>query len=116
MKTIKSFNQAIRIAGNHQITAQELLNNKIYSHKDGWIDIKLSKEFRNDMCEDITNLLGGYSETKKRVKFTLMYEKPQHWGLTRMVIATYKNKSRWIYIVGQDQSYENKIIREYLKK
>jgi len=116
MKTIKSLKQIERLSGSHQVTAQELINGRLYTEKEGWIDIQLTNDFKEEFISAISEMYGGYKETKRRIKNTLRYEKPQHWGLTRTVIYNYGKGPRWTYITGQDQSWENREIRNYLKK
>jgi len=115
MKTIKNLEQAYRYAGN-QITAQDLINGRMYHKLKGWVNVKLTPEFEAEIAEQLSELYGGIRRTKAQVFRTLLYSRPQHWGLSRTMLVKYnKQPARWDYCAGQDYPSEMNIIRTALK-
>lgn len=114
MKTYNTLDEIFKDARTHQVTAQELLNGR--THVNGeWQAIALSNSLRKQICECLSEMFGGRKGTKQRVYTTLMYSRPQHWGLARAVISDYGKGARLEYMAGQDQPWENKEIRNALK-
>lgn len=120
MKTLKSLKQAKNISKN-QLNAQDLINGQIYTSK-GWESFKLSDNFKKELASLISETLGGWQNTKTRVFNAIYYGKPQHWGLSRLIVSKYKNykdKRKNIYCIeycaGQDYTYELNLIRTALK-
>lgn len=114
MKTIKSLEQAYKLA-EQQVTAQDLLNGRMYVKGEGWSSVKLDAEFREKLIQTLSGLFGGHTKTKKAILWTLTYDKPQHWGLGRVVVEKYGDKPAFLsYIAGQDATFEYGLIRKYL--
>jgi len=113
---INSLEKALKVAGG-QITAQQLLNERMYLKTTGWSKIQLSTDFRDELINTITfEIVGGRAHTKERVYNRLKFENPQHWALDRIFVSKYKNNpARLYYCAGQDATYEIKQLREYLK-
>ena len=127
MKQLNSYKHILKVCGSHQVTAQELLNGRGYTKKNGWTDVKLKPEFRAQLIEDLLDCMGGQEKTKRACRFTLERETPQHWWLGRAVVYEYKyrnpkDKRKTIhrigitYIAGQDQTWENREIRKHLSR
>jgi len=118
MKTIKTLAQAYRLAGAHQITIQELINGRMYIDGKGWVEVTLKDELKQRIADDVSGSLGGQKETKRRVWRTLRWQKPMHWGLSRFIVNKYDHQKepKIIYITGQNQTWENREIRNYLKR
>lgn len=113
MKPFNTLAEVLEAAQEHQVTAQELLNGR--SHVYGqWQDIELTDEFRDKICEEVSQLYGGRYETRRTICNILKYGRVQHWGLSRTVITNYHNNPRWYYIAGQDHPYELKQIRKQI--
>lgn len=122
MKTIKNLKQAYSFCNSynksHQITVQELLNGRLHHHTKGWSDIKLDYEFKKEVIEKVVDSLGGWNRTKSDIRYTLLNENRQHWGLDRFVVEWYKKiwkEPKIVYCAGQDQTWEMKEIRNALK-
>ena len=114
MKTYNTLQEVYNDTRPHQVTAQELLNGR--THVNGnWGEITISSELRKEICQTLSEMYGGRQVTKHRVYNNLLSEHRQHWGLGRTVIEDYGNGAHLIYITGQDQSWENKAIRNDLK-
>lgn len=60
---VLSLQQVLEIA-DHQVTAQELLNERLYIKGQGWGEISLAPEFRVQIAENIAERLGGRQATK----------------------------------------------------
>ena len=55
-------------------------------------------------------------EEEKSIKYTLMYARPQHWGLNRVLLEQYNDSApRFNYCAGQDYTAETNTIRKALK-
>lgn len=102
----------------HQLTLQDILNKQIYLGGGiGWTKIELDDELLQLIAEQTSEKLGGWAETKRRVKQVLQYNRvPQHWGLKRIILENYQDKYFLSYIAGQDYPSETAEIRTYLKK
>lgn len=116
MKTFKNYQNALNNTGQ-QLTAQQLLNGRVYTKNKGWAKVQLSEEFREQVITDIVDLLGGRGNTKANVYRALNSpHPPQHWTLERMLIEQYgKSAPRLSYCAGQDYPYEINQGRTYLK-
>lgn len=114
MKTYNTLDELYSDAGS-QITAQELINGRCYLKDVGYTDIDLSDELFDFICTDISERLGGRSNTKENVRFALKFRKPQHWGLCRFILQKYSGKAFLGYVAGQDQVWESREIRNKLK-
>lgn len=115
MKSFKTIQEIYNASGT-QVTAQDVLNRRLYIKGEGWQDIELSAQLGEDIASNLSELFGGHTATKNRIKSVLNYSRPQHWGLKRTVIEDYGNGARWCYIAGQDGQWEANEIRTSLKK
>jgi hypothetical protein len=116
MKTLNSYEHTLKTCAEHQVTGQELLNGRTWTKKHGWSKVTLKPEFREQVINDIVNLFGGINRTKNNIRRNLTHERRQHWGLDRVLLVKYgKNPARLTYCVGQDQNWENNVIRGALK-
>ena len=121
MIKINSYEKAFEMCGT-QVTAQGLLNGKMYIKDKGHSDITLTEAFRRTLIERIVSLLGGHDKTKRRVKSVLTYGSFQHWGLDRFhvdkinYIKDEPAKYELNYCAGQDYPEEINNIRKELAK
>lgn len=100
-----------------QITAQQLINKRIYLKSQGWTSIELSDELMENIISQIVETLGGRNSTKSSIKNVLRYSKPQHWGLNRILLEQYDNSEPCFkYCAGQDYTWETNTIRRFLSK
>ena len=120
MKTLKSLAQAIKL-NKGQLTATQILNGNIYTVK-GWERFNVTDELRENVAQQIVEILGGQYKTKNRVFNAIKYGGVSHWGLDRMLIDTrvnYQDKRKKdiviSYCAGQDYPYECNVIRTDLK-
>lgn len=112
MKTAKKLKDLFKIAEGRQLTAQAVLNERIYAK-----DFKLSDELREQIANDVSDVLGGHASTKNAVFNSLNASRPpQHWGLNRILLDDYGRGPRWTYCAGQDYPAELNQIRNHLKK
>ncbi len=114
MKTINSFKHLMRLTGTHQVTAQELLNGQTHLEGKGWSKIQLKPVFMDELLDILSEIYGGRSETKLRIRNNLRWERRQHWGLSRTVVSKRGKRIGMQYITGQDQTWENREIRKAL--
>lgn len=116
-KTITVFESLNEVlaATDHQITAQELLNGRMYLNGSGWTDIELSNTLKEQVANEVSELLGGRNNTKAQVKRALLHRRPQHWGLERVILEKYGKEPFLSYCAGQDYTWETNNIRTYLK-
>jgi hypothetical protein len=116
MKTFSTLDELFAAAGGHQITGQELINSRTHVFGE-WQDIELSDELKNEVINQISELFGGREMSKSYIRHNLRSSRPQHWGLSRVVISKYEDSpARLEYITGQDFTYESRVIRNYLSK
>lgn len=114
--TIDSLEKAWKVAGS-QTSAQELLNGRMYLKTTGWTEVKLTDEFRRQLCDMLTHQIGGIHRTKEIVERCLLFRSPQHWALGRFFLSKYnKSGARISYCAGQDATWEMRELRNYLKK
>ena len=106
----------LKAAESGQITAQEILNGR--AHVNGhWQDIEISDELRTEVINAVVALVGGRGDTPATVRRTLIRERTQHWALARIFIGKYGDKPACLYYcAGQDQTYEMKCLRDYLRR
>lgn len=116
MKTFSTLDELFAAANGHQVTGQELINGRTHVFGE-WQDILLSDALKNEVICQISELFGGRETSKSYIRYNLRSSKPQHWGLSRVVISKYKDSpARLEYITGQDFTYESRVIRNYLSK
>lgn len=117
MKTIIwDYEDLLKFGGENQVTAQQVVNQRLYNKETGWADVVIDGELRSKMANQVSQLLGGRGDTRDAVDRNLYFNKPQHWGLERIVLEQYgDNPPRWAYIAGQDYPAEVRTIRNYLK-
>ena len=120
MRTLKSVKHAISLSTG-QLTAQQLINGRIRTKK-GWESFKKTDELDKEVAKLVSELLGGWAQTKKKVFNSIYYGSPQHWGLRRIHFDKYKSqkdrRKNYIaisYFAGQDYSSELNIIRTAIK-
>jgi len=112
--TINSLEKAYKVAGQ-QVTAQNLLNGRMYLKSTGFTKVNLTEEFRSEIIELIVEGLGGQSKAKQEVRTALKFRAPQHWGLERFLLSGYNKSYKLSYCAGQNQPYECSAIRKYLR-
>lgn len=115
MKTIKNYKQLKKLSVTHQVTAQEIINSRLYITETGWTTVMFPPEFMKQFADEVSFLLGGREKTKRDVRRTILFSKPQHWGLSRVILSEYDGNIGWEYIPGQDGTWEKNRIRTYLK-
>ncbi len=121
MQTLKSIKHALQLSKT-QLTAQNLLRGTIRT-ANGYENFKLSTELKEELTKSIVLVLGGREKTKEQVYNVVKFRKPQHWGLSRIIISfrkDAKDKRKKIvsvsYCAGQDEITELNQIRTELKK
>jgi hypothetical protein len=118
MKTLKNLKQVFESAGS-QVTAQELLNGRLYLKNKGWSSVKISDELKESIISSIVETAGGRENTKVRMYAKLRNSKPQHWAIARFLLSRYDSvrngEPYFSYCAGQDQTWEMKQLRNFLK-
>ena len=108
MKTrnIKTKNYFLRNC--NQATIEQIINGRIYHNKFGWINIRISKELKDSIINDIKNYfdIPNIKETSDTFK---------HWSLRRMWYVNYGNGIKLDYATGQDYISESIQIRRHFK-
>ena len=106
----------LKAAESGQLTAQQILNGR--AHVNGhWQDMEISDELRTEVINAIATTVGGRGDTPDTVRRTLRIERPQHWALDRFFVEKYGDKpAKLRYCAGQDQTYEMKCLRDYLRR
>ena len=115
MKAIETTQELFELSKGHQLNAQQVINRRMFID-DEWTDIVLLGEFQQQFASDITQALGGWASTKRRMYFSLMNETPQHWGLCRLFLKKHGEEYTWNYCAGQDYPAELRMIRKYLAR
>ena len=97
----------------HQFNMRHLTTERapIKSKGESYQDIRISEGFRINAVNELVELIGGYSETRDKVRFKLRNEPQHHWFADRFVFNVHRNK--WEYIDGQDGRREKQMIRNY---
>jgi hypothetical protein len=123
MKTFKNLNQLFDACDPHQVTAQEVLNGRLYLKNKGWSNVKISDELRESVISTIAESCGGRQQTKIRTYSSLRFERPQHWAIARFLLQRYDHtpeaKERgafFSYCAGQDQVWEMRELRKHLAR
>lgn len=118
MKTFKNLKEVFA-AADHQVTAQELLNERLYLKGKGWSNIKISPELRETIISTIVETAGGHEKTKIKMYSKMRNSKPQHWAISRFLLSSYEKvrngEPYFSYCAGQDQTWEMKALRDFLK-
>ena len=106
----------LKQAETGQLTAQQLLNGR--AHVNGqWQNIEVSDELRTVVIDAIVTMVGGRGDTPNTVRYRLKRERPQHWALGRIFIEKDGDKpAQLYYCAGQEQAYEMKCLRDYLRR
>jgi len=112
--TINSLEKAFKVSAT-QVTAQQLLNGRMCLKTTGWTNVHLTDEFKNELINQLIDIIGGHSHTRDIIRVTLKHEKPQHWALKRMLLEKYGKKPKISYCAGQDYVSEIKHLRDSLK-
>jgi len=115
MKTFNTYQELIEATGN-QLTAQQVINKRVYIKADNWQAVEFTPEFMDHFNKDILNVIGGHQQTRARLRSVLEYSKPQHWALSRIFLNDYGTGPRWGYCAGQDYTAELQQLRNALKK
>ncbi len=119
MKTFKNLNEVFK-AADSQVTAQELLNGRLYLKGKGWTKVKLSPELKKEVIDKIIETAGGFEKTKNKMLRSFEYSTPQHWAIARFLLSSYEHVRNgdafFSYCAGQDQQWEMKELRKFLAK
>jgi predicted RNA methylase len=112
---ISSLNELYKLAGAHQVTAQEVLNSRTYINGQ-WQEVVFTDEVRQEVIDKLVQTIGGHQATKVTVRRSLEYRRPQHWAIARFLLSKYGDKdAHFSYCAGQDMTWEMRKVREYLK-
>ena len=112
---IDSLEKAWKVV-DYQTSAQDLLNERLYLKTTGWSRVQLTEEFKRQLCDMLTQQIGGIHRTKETVERCLLFRSPQHWALGRFFLSKYnKSNARISYCAGQDATWEMRELRNYLK-
>lgn len=118
MKTLKNLKEVFAVADN-QVTAQELLNGRLYLKGKGWSNITISDQLKETIISTIVETAGGREQTKVKMYAKMRNSRPQHWAIDRFLLSCYKNvrngEPYFSYCAGQDQTWEMKELRNFLK-
>lgn len=115
MKTYTTLEELYQDAHPAQLTAQAILNGRGILHGT-YQDFQISPELREQVVDKLTDSIGGRGDTPNRVRRSLAWERPQHWGLERFLLVKYGDRPAYLsYCAGQDQTWEMREIRNYLK-
>jgi len=110
-----SLKELIEARGDGKLTAQELVNGRAHIFGE-WQDFELSGDARHEAVSLIVDCYGGRRPTREAVRSTLMWGRPQHWGLNRTTFRMSGDKILCSYYAGQDYPAELNTIRTALKK
>ncbi len=117
MKTLKNLKEVFA-AADQQVTAQDLLNGRLYLKGKGWSEVKLSDELKETVISSIVETAGGREQTKVRMYAKMRNARPQHWAIARFLLSSYKTVRNgdpyFSYCAGQDQQWEMKELRKHL--
>lgn len=103
-------------AATNQTSAQQLLNGRVCLKDEGWTDIEITPELREQVVNEVVSLAGGHRATQARMWRSLTYETRQHWALGRMFVEKYdESPARLRYCAGQDYPSEMAQLRAALK-
>lgn len=103
-------------AATTQTSAQQLLNGRVCLNDEGWADIEITPDLREQIVNEVVAIAGGRKQTRERMWRALTYETRQHWALGRMFVEKYdESPARLHYCAGQDYTYEMGQLRTALK-
>ena len=113
--TIDSLEKAWKVT-DYQTSAQDLLNERIHLKTTGWSKVRLTEKFKEELCEMLSEKIGGQFNTRQTVEKCLKFRNPQHWALDRFFLSKYKKSdARISYCAGQDATWEMRELRKHLK-
>ena len=101
-----------------QVTGRQLLNNRMFLKNNNWSVIVIDPLLKRNIIEIISNIYGGTSKTKEKIKSILNNPNgPRHWTLDRFYVEKYGDKPAILtYCAGQDEAYELKEARNWYNK
>jgi hypothetical protein len=109
-----NLNELFEATKGHQLTAQEIVNGRSYINGN-WQNFELANDGKANIMDLITETLGGHKKTKESIFNSLMWARPQHWGLSRVFFRNYDGKILCSYCAGQDHTWELNQIRKAIK-
>lgn len=117
MKIYNSLDEVFKDCHPHQVTAAEILRERLYLSNVGWQDVEITPELRKEVIERIVKCAGGRETSKDAIRNRLRYKNfPYHWSLGRFLLEQYgDNPARLSYWPGQDWSYEMNDFRKFYR-
>jgi hypothetical protein len=105
----------IKDTNNQQLTAQNIINERVYFNSIGWGNVELTHEVKEGAVNMIVSVIGGQLKSQIHFKNLMMNRKPQHWGFERIVfeirIRDEKETVVCSYIPGQSEESELQMMR-----
>jgi hypothetical protein len=114
MLTFATLAELYEATKSGQLTGQQVINGRAYINNQ-WQDFELDSEARKHVFLMISTILGGRLKTREQVFDSLMWGRPQHWGLSRIFFREYEKNIICSYCAGQDYTNEIKQIRNSIK-
>lgn len=98
--------------GDRQATLDNVLSNRLYHELDGWVDIHIPSDIKDQILDQVCKIIGG--RYKRTIREALLYRNPNHWAIPRFIYAPHREQFE--YVAGQDQSWEMNHLRRHLYK
>lgn len=113
-RTYKNLDNLAKNVEN-DFTLKNLLHKRAYfktGKETGWQSFNF--EITNEIYQEIADMLGGNSKTKKKMISNMKNKVLEHWSLGRIDYSI--ERKRWEYTAGQDNISEYKEIRKFLSQ
>ena len=111
IETMKQLSEKLK-----QVSLYNVLSGRIWDdEKREWIDYFIHPDLKSEICKIIgSNLQGRKYDYRELLDFALC-NKYRHPLMTRFILSTYDNKTRWEYVAKQDYNAEITTFRKWLR-
>lgn len=96
----------------HQATLHNVLASRMHISDVGYCSIKVPDNIFDEIIQDVVRQIGGRRQGD--VEQALRFNRPSHWAIDRFIYSP--AQKRFVYVAGQDQSWEMNDLRKYLYK
>ena len=114
METIETMEQLS--AKSKQVSLYNVLSGRIWDDNERvWVTYFIHPDLKTEICKIIGSQLQGRKYDYGKMLAFVICNKYQHPLMTRFILSTHNNKTRWEYIAGQDYNAEIAVLRTWLR-
>ena len=96
----------------HQVTLYDVLRERMCVTDVGYVNVKIPNNIFDEIIQDVVRQIGGRRQGD--VEQALRFNRPSHWAISRFIYSP--SSKRFMYVAGQDQSWEMNELRKYIYK